>query len=66
MALSSFNLAIVAFVALGSYTYAYAYAIFATTIGQAGFYTSFNLDRKSQNLARTRVMMHSLTLHFSD
>jgi hypothetical protein len=48
MALTSFNIAISAFVALGSYTYAYAYAIFATTIGQTGFYASFDLDRKPQ------------------
>jgi hypothetical protein len=46
--LTSFNLALAAFVALGSYTYAYAYAIFSTTIGQTGFYTYFNLDRKFQ------------------
>lgn len=44
--LTSYNMAIVAFTALGGYTYAYAYAIFATTIGQAGFYTYFDLDRE--------------------
>lgn len=44
--LTSYNVAIVGFVALGSYTYAYAYAIFATTIGQSGFYKYFDLDRK--------------------
>lgn len=43
--LTRFNLALVAFVALGTYTYAYAYAVFTTTIGQSGFYTYFKLDR---------------------
>jgi hypothetical protein len=46
--LTTYNIAIVAFTALGGYTYAYAYAIFATTIGQAGFYKYFNLDRESE------------------
>lgn len=63
MALTSFNVAIVAFVALGSYTYAYAYAIFSTTIGQAGFYVSFGLDRKSLHLdcRKYTFMLHLLT-----
>ncbi|TVY33848.1 MFS glucose transporter, partial [Lachnellula occidentalis] len=60
MALTSFNIAIVAFVALGSYTYAYAYAIFATTIGQAGFYTSFGLDPTSEYTASVIGAMSAL------
>lgn len=44
--LTGYNVAIAFFAALGGYTYAYAYAVFATVIGQPGFYTYFNLDRK--------------------
>jgi hypothetical protein len=43
--LTGYNFAIALFVAAGGYTYAYAYAVFATVIGEPGFYAYFNLDR---------------------
>lgn len=38
---------IVTVACLGAYTYGFAYAVFATSIGQPGFYLYFGLDRES-------------------
>jgi hypothetical protein len=43
--LTGYNIAIVAFVCLGGFTYGYAFAAFATSIGQPGFYLDMKLDR---------------------
>lgn len=44
--LTNYNIAIVAFVCLGAFTYGYSFAVFATSIGQPGFYAYFKLDRE--------------------
>lgn len=44
--LTSYNMLIVAFVCIGAYTYGFAYAIFATSIGEPGFFLYFDLDRE--------------------
>jgi hypothetical protein len=48
--LTNYNIAIVAFVCIGGFTYGYAFAVFATSIGQPGFYAYFNLDRELKHL----------------
>jgi hypothetical protein len=50
--LTGYNIAIAAFAALGGYTYAYAYSVFATVIGQPGFYIYFNLDREFSEIIK--------------
>ncbi|KAK3649321.1 hypothetical protein LTR22_012922 [Elasticomyces elasticus] len=41
---SNYNVAVGMIVALGSFSYGFGFATFATSIGQPGFYTYFNLD----------------------
>jgi hypothetical protein len=42
--LTFYNIAISCFVAIGSGSYGYAFAVFPTSTGQPGFYNYFNLD----------------------
>ncbi|KAK5331687.1 hypothetical protein LTR93_000692 [Exophiala xenobiotica] len=58
--LTGYNFAIALFVAAGGYTYAYAYAVFATVIGEPGFYAYFNLDPTSDYAASIIGAMSAL------
>ena len=44
--LTGYDIAICMVVALGGFTYGFGFAVFVLSIGQPGFYTYFNLDRK--------------------
>ncbi|KFY68508.1 hypothetical protein V496_01030 [Pseudogymnoascus sp. VKM F-4515 (FW-2607)] len=58
--LTGYNIALVSFVCLGGYTYGYAFAIFATSIGQPGFYLFFKLDPASSYTASIIGAVNSL------
>jgi hypothetical protein len=45
--LTWYNIASIAVVCLGGFTYGFGFAVFASSIGQPGFYAYFNLDRES-------------------
>jgi len=51
---------VVAFVALGAFTYGFAFAVFITSIGQPGFYKYFNLDPTSSYTASIIGAVNSL------
>lgn len=40
------NIWITVFMSLGGYTYGFSIGVFVSTIGQASFYTYFELDRE--------------------
>ncbi len=44
--LTSYNIGVSLAVCLGGITYGFGFAVFVTSVGQPGFYTYFNLDRK--------------------
>lgn len=44
--LTAYNVALACFVGLGGVSYGYAFSVFATSIGQPGFYQDLNLDRE--------------------
>jgi hypothetical protein len=51
-----YNILISCFVALGSGSYGYGFAVFPTSTGQPGFYSYFNLDRMYHlAMCRTRL-----------
>lgn len=47
--LTLYNVAICVVVAIGGFTYGFAFAAFVTTIGEPGFFRDFDLDRMSPN-----------------
>ncbi|KAF2665415.1 general substrate transporter [Microthyrium microscopicum] len=55
-----FQAAVVPFVALGGWTYGFAFAIFITAIGQPGFYAYFKLDPTSAYTASILGAVNSL------
>ncbi|EXJ84067.1 hypothetical protein A1O3_04734 [Capronia epimyces CBS 606.96] len=55
-----YNKLIVAFVALGSYSYGYSYAVFGTSIGMPGFFLYFDLDPDSSYTAGIIGTVNSL------
>ena len=44
--LSNYNRLICVIVGLSGFSYGFGFAVFVTSIGQPGFYTYFQLDRK--------------------
>ncbi|KAF2102097.1 general substrate transporter [Rhizodiscina lignyota] len=57
---TAYQAGVVAFVALGAFTYGFAFAVFVTSIGQPGFYAYFNLDSTSSYTASIIGAVNSL------
>ncbi|KAL2802329.1 general substrate transporter [Aspergillus granulosus] len=55
-----YNILVSCFVALGSGSYGYGFAVFPTSTGQPGFYSYFNLDRESSYTANILGAMNAL------
>ena len=53
--LTTYNVGIIVFVCLGGFTYGYAFAAFATSIGQPGFYLDLNLDRELLSYRESKI-----------
>ncbi|KAF2502955.1 general substrate transporter [Lophium mytilinum] len=58
--LTAYNIWIVAFCCLGSWTYGFSFAVFVTSIGQPGFYVYFDLDPTSSYTASILGAVNSL------
>ncbi|CAK7228951.1 hypothetical protein SCUCBS95973_007056 [Sporothrix curviconia] len=65
VATSRYNLSIVMFVALSSLTYGYAFSVFSTSIGQAGFYEYFDLSTTGPRAGYTNSMLGAINALFS-
>ncbi|OAL30531.1 hypothetical protein AYO20_08750 [Fonsecaea nubica] len=65
IATTRYNLTIVLFVALSALTYGYAFSVFSTSIGQAGFYKYFNLDLEGPGAAYTNSILGAINSLFS-
>jgi hypothetical protein len=44
--ITNYNIFVVLFAMLGGFSYGFAFSVFATSIGEPGFYLYFSLDRK--------------------
>lgn len=64
---TSYNIWIVLFACLGAYSYGFSFSVFATSIGEPGFYIYFDLDRKSLLATRYRpkLLISWLTSFYS-
>jgi len=61
---SAYNVGIGMIVALGSFTYGFGFAAFATSIGQPGFYTYFNLTTTGPGAAYTNHILGAVNALF--
>jgi hypothetical protein len=44
--ITNYNTFVVLFAMLGGFSYGFAFSVFATSIGEPGFYLYFDLDRR--------------------
>lgn len=61
---TGYNVAVGLIVALGSFSYGFGFATFATSIGQPGFYTYFNLSTKGPGAAYTNDILGAVNALF--
>jgi len=61
---SGYNVAVGLIVAVGSFTYGFGFASFATSIGQPGFFAYFNLSTVGPNAAYTNHILGAVNALF--